>query len=423
MERELPEGWVEVELGEIIKVSSGDGLTSKNMNEEGGIPVFGGNGINGYHDKSNVSEETIVIGRVGYYCGSVHLTPDVAWVTDNALKVSFSKENLYTLFLYRLLTATDLRQNTSSTAQPVISGTKIYPTKVSLPPLAEQKRIVAKLDEAFKHLDILKARLERIPELLKNFRQAILTQAVTGKLTKDWAENLSLPNWAVSQVGSFMQEVRGKVDPTGATESHYIGLEHIEKDGKLLGFGSSSELKSIKTVFRKGDVLYGKLRPYLNKHVIAPFDGVCSTDIIVYRNSEDASSKFFNYFLGMPKTVVKATADSKGINLPRVSAKEINTYTITVPPLEEQKEIVKRVEALFAKAEAVEGCYTSLKQKIDKLPQALLAKAFRGELVPQNPSDESASELLEKIKAAKTAAEKPSKGKKAKGGKQGELVM
>jgi type I restriction enzyme, S subunit len=78
---------------------------------------------------------------------------------------------------------------------------------------------------------------------------------------------------------------------------------------------------------------------------------------------------------------------------------------------------------LFAKADAVEGFYTSLKEKIDKLPQVILAKAFRGELVPQNPEDEPASVLLEKIKAAKAASAKPAKGKKIKGGKQAELVL
>jgi len=89
----LPEGWVWVRLGEIIKISSGDGLTAKEM-KNGSIPVFGGNGVNGFHDKYNVSQETIVIGRVGALCGSVHLTPEKAWITDNAFITTYSQHNL-----------------------------------------------------------------------------------------------------------------------------------------------------------------------------------------------------------------------------------------------------------------------------------------------------------------------------------------
>lgn len=86
---DIPDNWEWVRLGEIIRISSGDGLSSRNM-VKGDIPVFGGNGITGYHNKANVSKETIVIGRVGYYCGSVHVTPSQAWITDNAFITQYT---------------------------------------------------------------------------------------------------------------------------------------------------------------------------------------------------------------------------------------------------------------------------------------------------------------------------------------------
>ncbi|WPD21062.1 MAG: restriction endonuclease subunit S [Candidatus Electrothrix scaldis] len=143
----LPEGWEWVRLQQIIQVSSGDNLTAANMNSDGEIPVFGGNGITGYHDKANVTKQTLVIGRVGYYCGSVHITPDVAWVTDNAFKTTYPEDNIYLHFLYWLLNGTNLKEHENATAQPVISGRKIYPIVIGLPPLSEQHRIVAKVDE------------------------------------------------------------------------------------------------------------------------------------------------------------------------------------------------------------------------------------------------------------------------------------
>lgn len=142
-----PIQWEWCRLGEIIRVSSGKNLPSKKMAEDGEIPVFGGNGITGHHDESNVHAETLVIGRVGFYCGSVHITPEKAWVTDNAFITTFLKDAIDIQFLYWLLCHTDLQQNNSATAQPVISGGKIYPILVPLPPLSEQKRIVAKVDE------------------------------------------------------------------------------------------------------------------------------------------------------------------------------------------------------------------------------------------------------------------------------------
>jgi len=144
-------------------------------------------------------------------------------------------------------------------------------------------------------------------------------------------------------------------------------------------------------------VLYGKLRPYLNKHLIAEFDGICSTDIIGFRAIKPGTETFLNYFLGSNSFVAKASANSNGINLPRVSANIVSSFDFPLPPPEEQTEIVRRVESLFAKSDAIEAKYQSLKEKIEKLPQAILAKAFCGELVEQLDSDGDARELLEEI--------------------------
>ena len=143
---EIPESWEWVRLGEIIQISSGDGLTSKDMTN-GNIPVFGGNGITGYHNVANITQETVVIGRVGFYCGSVHITPAKAWVTDNAFITTYPKNNIDRNYLVYILRHMNLGRNRNATAQPVVSGKKIYPILFPLPPLAEQKRIVAKIEE------------------------------------------------------------------------------------------------------------------------------------------------------------------------------------------------------------------------------------------------------------------------------------
>ncbi len=175
---ELPSGWEWVRLQQIISVSSGDGLVSANMKAEGEIPVYGGNGVTGHHDKKNIDKATLVIGRVGYYCGSIHLTPASAWITDNALIVSFSEENLYKNFLFWLLKGTNLKERENATAQPVISGRKIYPIVLAIPPLAEQHRIVAKVDQLMALCDQLKTRLTQARQLNEQLASTLIEQAV-----------------------------------------------------------------------------------------------------------------------------------------------------------------------------------------------------------------------------------------------------
>ena len=154
---EIPDSWCWCRLGSIIQIESGKGLTSKQM-IEGSIPVYGGNGITGYHNASLVHKETVVIGRVGYYCGSVHITEKEAWVTDNAFITTYPENSIYREYLVYTLKYMNLGQNNNATAQPVVSGKKIYPMLFPLPPLAEQHRIVAKIEEIMPMIERLTLR-------------------------------------------------------------------------------------------------------------------------------------------------------------------------------------------------------------------------------------------------------------------------
>ena len=171
----LPSGWAWCRLGQIIRISSGDGLIAKDMND-GPYPVYGGNGVNGYHDEHNVTKRTLVIGRVGFYCGSIHLTPEKAWVTDNAFITTFDEAHLDMDFLSWLLKATDLRERDNATAQPVISGGKVYPTILALPPLAEQRRIVAKVGQLMALVDALEQQLAASRATAANLLSALVAE-------------------------------------------------------------------------------------------------------------------------------------------------------------------------------------------------------------------------------------------------------
>ncbi len=152
---DIPETWRWVRLGDIISIESGKGLTAAQM-IPGNIPVYGGNGITGYHNASMLHEETVVIGRVGFYCGSVHITEKESWVTDNAFITTYPEKSIDRKFLVYMLKYLNLGQNNNATAQPVVSGKKIYPIAFPLPPLAEQKRIVERLEELLPLCEMLR---------------------------------------------------------------------------------------------------------------------------------------------------------------------------------------------------------------------------------------------------------------------------
>ncbi|HDI4956196.1 TPA: restriction endonuclease subunit S [Salmonella enterica] len=188
---ELPEGWEWIRFGNIFKVSSGDALTSNQMNTLGEYPVYGGNGINGYHDSYNVAKRTLVIGRVGYYCGSIHITPNHAWVTDNAFITHFSESNLDLDYVEILLKATNLKEDESATAQPVISGRKIYPIVLAVPPLEEQRKIAKKTHELLG----LCTRLEQHSLSSLNAHQQLVETLLTTLTGSQNADELT-ENWA-----------------------------------------------------------------------------------------------------------------------------------------------------------------------------------------------------------------------------------
>ncbi len=133
-----PKGLRTAKIGEVLKVKSGDFLPAAKMDTTGKIPVYGGNGKNGTHAFAMFDEPKIVVGRVGAHCGNVHLTDGPAWITDNALYVSETSSLLQTPYLLQALRQANLNRYSSQVAQPLISGSRIYPVEILVPPIEGQ---------------------------------------------------------------------------------------------------------------------------------------------------------------------------------------------------------------------------------------------------------------------------------------------
>jgi len=191
-------------------------------------------------------------------------------------------------------------------------------------------------------------------------------------------------NWVVTSLGEILTPSKEKFDPDFESNKTFIGLEHIESNtGKIIGNGSSREVRSTKSIFNDGDVLYGKLRPYLNKVAVSTFNGICSTDILVFPKNSNLESKFVAWFLSTNEFVRFANGTVSGIQHPRTSFEKIYQYSFPLPPLNEQKRIVAKIEELFSLVDSVKENLEKTKLLLKQYRQSILKHAFEGKLTEE----------------------------------------
>ena len=159
-------------------------------------------------------------------------------------------------------------------------------------------------------------------------------------------------NWINKRFGDCAELIRSSVKPEEATGKSYIGLEHISQGQlSLIGFGKSDCVISQKFLFKKGDILFGKLRPYFRKVIIAPFDGVCSTDIWVVRAKQEIDQRFLFYWMASSDFVESASMASEGTKMPRAQWEFVSRLEKEIPGLSEQRAIAEVLSSLDDKIE------------------------------------------------------------------------
>ncbi|MCP9675420.1 restriction endonuclease subunit S [Escherichia fergusonii] len=434
----LPVDWKTVELGELIKLSTGK-LDANAADNDGQYPFF------------TCAESVSQINSWAFDTSAVLLAGNGSF----SIKKYTGKFNAYqrtyviepilikTEFLYWLLRGNikKITENGRGSTIPYIRKGDITDISVALPSPSEQTLIAEKLDTLLAQVESTKARLEQIPQILKRFRQAVLTFAMNGELTKEWRSqnnnpaffpaeknslkqfrNKELPsipnNWSwmrFDQVADIASKLKSPLDYPNTI---HLAPNHIESwTGKASGYQTILEdgVTSAKHEFYTGQIIYSKIRPYLCKVTIATFDGMCSADMYPI-NSKIDTHFLFRWMLTNTFTDWASNAESRTV-LPKINQKDLSEIPVPTPPLPEQHEIVRRVEQLFAYADTIEKQVNNALARVNNLTQSILAKAFRGELTAQwraeNPElisgENSAAALLEKIKAERAA----SGGKKA----------
>jgi type I restriction enzyme S subunit len=227
--------------------------------------------------------------------------------------------------------------------------------------------------------------------------------------------------WVRLGIISTYNQAKQKINAKDADVSIWgLDLEDLEKGGRLLVKKTVGERKAVgdKTIFTKGDVLYSKLRPYLLKILVAPDSGICTPEIVPFTVYGGISAEYIVNFLKSPYVDGLVNGETYGIKMPRAGTDTMISLLVPLPPLSEQHRIVAKIEELLPYIERygkAEEHLTTLNTTFpEALKKSILQEAVQGKLVPQNPDDEPASVLLERIRAEKQVLIKAGKIRKDK---------
>jgi type I restriction enzyme, S subunit len=292
-----------------------------------------------------------------------------------------------------------LRSRANSGVQVNLSTSAIKESQLEIPPLAEQKYIASilmALDDRITLLRETNATLEAIAQaLFKSWfvdfdpvhaklegRAPEGMDEATAALFPDGFEESELglvpKGWRVGTLGDVAQTVRQQLQPADLhADIHYVGLEHIpRKSLSLASWSTADGLESAKATFSDGDILFGKLRPYFHKVVIAPFDGVCSTDILVCQAKKSAYYGFVAMQLFSTALVEYSERLSNGAKMPRVGWKDLAAYPVVLPSEPVAVEYTRAIEPLLARMKA----NVHETQTLATLRDTLLPRLISGQL-------------------------------------------
>lgn len=452
---ELPSTWEQTKLTELATLKTGpfgSALGKKNY-ITGGTPV-----INPMHISAgrinptaemSISNETaerlsdfllsagdVIVGRRGEMgrCAVIQAEQD-GWLCGTGSLIVRPNGAVRSAYLQRLLSSPAVVQTLESAS---VGSTMVNLNQrimldldVPVPPFEEQQRIADKLDAVLARVDACRERLDRVPGILKRFRQAVLAAATFGKLTEEWrsshARFLS-SGWEETTIGSLLESgPRNGYSPRAV--EYQTSVKTLTLTATTTGRFLPQHFKYIDECIpqdsylwlQPNDILIQRANTIEYVGVSAVYDGppngfIYPDLMMKCRGNERVQTQFLHYLLlsDQVRRHFREHATGTAGNMPKINQRTVLTAPAVLPPLDEQTEIIRRAEILLTYADRLETRYATARTQVERLTPSLLAKAFRGELVPQDPNDEPASVLLERIRTARAAA--PAKPKRRRSG-------
>lgn len=432
--KEIPEGWIITYLDDVCQIfdnirkpiNSEERLariTGKNQNEL--YPYYGATGLIGYIDDFLIDGEFILLGEdaapfLDYTKNVAYLIKGKAWVNNHAHILVASFNNKY---LLHFLNHFNYKDFVSGTTRLKLTQASMRKIPVKLPPLPEQHRIVAKIEELFSSLDKGIESLKTAQEQLKIYRQAVLKWAFEGRFTNKNVKDGELPEgweWkTIKEITSVLGDGLHGTPKYSETGDYYFingnnlsnGRIEIKENTQKV---SKSEFEKYRkplndrTIFVSINGTIGNTSFYNNEKVIL------GKSACYFNVNENIDKKYVRYCITSHRFVNYANKNATGSTIKNVSLKAMREFEIPLPPtLNEQQRIVSEIESRLSVCDKIEESITAALQQAEALRQSILKKAFEGKLVPQDPNDEPASVLLERIRTERAKLTPVKKTKKS----------
>jgi type I restriction enzyme, S subunit len=310
-------------------------------------------------------------------------------------------------------------ENFKGAAQGGINRSFAQNTIIVLAPIKEQNQISASIDKSINKVLNIQTHLEKFPKFVSNFRQQVLHQAVTGQLTKDWRKkNKISKHWTEFKLIDVIKDKprnglsKKAVDFKTNVKTLILSATTSGRfNDKFTKYIDVKIPKNSHLWLKKNDILIQRSNSLDYVGVSAIYEGrdnefIYPDLMMKVQANEKVMPKYLSFVLADEKirNYFRDNATGTAGNMPKINQATVAAAPLILPPKIEQKEIVKRVEFLFKQIDKVEQKYKSVKEIVDQLPQLILTLAYSGKLVPQNPKDEPASELLARIKMEKQNA-------------------
>lgn len=432
----LPKGWVETEIRDLCELINGKAFKPTDW-AMSGLPIVRIQNLNNPNADHNFYqghvEEKFLI-AVGQLLFAWSGTPGTSFGAhvwnggDAVLNQHIFKVNFPTALIDKHYLKSAINQKLEELIgkahggaglQHVTKG-KFEDTLVLLPPLAEQKRIVAKLDALNAKSAHARTELARIETLVSRYKQAVLSKAFSGELTAS-----SVSDWHLATLGELAVDVRyGTAEKcTFAPELTPVlripNVANGQIDLSDLKHSEFNEKELQKLALLEGDILVirsnGSLDLVGRSAVVdAAAAGMLFAGYLIRirLDLKKASPSFIQRWMQsaeVRRSIEDAAKSTSGVN--NVNSQQLQALKLKLPPIDEQQKIVRRIEASFARIDRLAAKAKRALELVGKLDEAILAKAFRGELVSQDENDEPAEKLLERIRAERSVAPKVKRGR------------
>jgi type I restriction enzyme, S subunit len=455
MSEELPEGWAETTIADVVRA------VSNISPEEDPDRTFAYVDISAIDSATNTIQSTkavrgkdapsrarrpvqsgdVLFSNVRTYLRNIALVTDgvAADVCSTGFTVLRPTEAIASGYLFRYVLSEDFIRLTEATSTgthyPATSDRAVMALPLPLPPLAEQWRIVAAVERILAEVGAARERLGRVPATLKRFRQSVLAAACSGRLTADWrgdgATSDELPAiWKVEVIERLLngKPQNGLYKPQSdyGSGTHILRIDSYQH-GRIVPW---QELKRVRLSRDDIDLYRLENNDLIVNRVNSPiWLGKCAlvrdlTEPCVFESNmmrlrldhAKIDPEYAARYLGSLRGREQLQRNAKhAVNQSSINQGDVLAVEVPLPPLPEQREIVRRVSALFALADGIEAKLAAARRRVDALTQAVLAKAFRGELVPteaelarrEGRDYEPASALLERVRAEAGGATAP----------------